>query len=74
MDINGCGEDFLDGSLKDDNDLGIRVMSWVNRSDVRGLAIELHLRHPFIKNWIERKETFSRMESRNFRREENSYK
>jgi len=26
MDINSCGEDFLDGSLKDDNDLGIRVM------------------------------------------------
>jgi glycosyltransferase involved in cell wall biosynthesis len=75
MDINGCDEDFLDGSLED-NDLGIRVLN-LGKSvrSVRGLAIVLHLWHPsswsfegekykynlqIIKNRIERKETFCR--------------
>jgi len=73
MDINGCDEDFLDGSLED-NDLGIRVLN-LGKSvrSVRGLAIVLHLWHTsswsfegekykynlqIIKNRIERKETF----------------
>jgi glycosyltransferase involved in cell wall biosynthesis len=73
MDINGCDEDFLDGSLED-NDLGIRVLN-LGKSvrSVRGLAIVLHLWHPsswsfegekykynlqIIKTRIERKETF----------------
>lgn len=46
FDINGCDEDFLDGSLED-NDLGIRVL---NRGgevrSVRNLAIVFHLWHP----------------------------
>jgi glycosyltransferase involved in cell wall biosynthesis len=75
MDINGCDEDFLDGSLED-NDLGIRVLNQGKfvRS-VRGLAIVLHLWHPsswsfegkkykynlqIIKNRIDHKETFCR--------------
>jgi glycosyltransferase involved in cell wall biosynthesis len=63
IDINGCDEDFLDGSLNQ----GKSVRS------VRGLAIVFHLWHPsswsfegekykynlqIIKNRIERKETF----------------
>jgi len=75
MDINGCDEDFLDGSLED-NDLGIRVLN-LGKSvrSVRGLAIVLHLWHKsswsfegakykynlqIIKNRRERKETFCR--------------
>jgi len=46
LDINGCDEDFLDGSLED-NDLGIRVL---NRGgevrSVRNLANVFHLWHP----------------------------
>lgn len=73
MDINGCDEDFLDGSLED-NDLGIRVLNQGKSvKSVRGLAIVFHLWHPsswsfegekykynlqIIKNRIERKETF----------------
>jgi glycosyltransferase involved in cell wall biosynthesis len=73
MDINGCDEDFLDGSLED-NDLGIRVLNQGKSvRSVRGLAIVFHLWHPsswsfegekykynlqIIKNRIERKETF----------------
>jgi GT2 family glycosyltransferase len=73
MDINGCDEDFLDGSLED-NDLGIRVLNQGKSvRSVRGLAIVLHLWHPsswsfegdkykfnrqIIINRIERKETF----------------
>jgi glycosyltransferase involved in cell wall biosynthesis len=44
--INGCDEDFLDGSLED-NDLGIRVMNQGKMiRSVRGLAIVFHLWHP----------------------------
>ncbi len=44
--INGCDEDFLDGSIED-NDLGIRVLNQGKRvSSVRGLAIIFHLWHP----------------------------
>jgi glycosyltransferase involved in cell wall biosynthesis len=73
MDINGCDEDFLDGSLED-NDLGIRVLNQGKQvKSVRGLAIVLHLWHPstwsfegekyrlnrqIIKQRIEFKETF----------------
>lgn len=46
MDINGCDEDFLDGSLED-NDLGIRVLNQGKQvRSVRGLAIVFHLWHP----------------------------
>ncbi len=46
MDINGCDEDFVDGSLED-NDLGIRVLNQGKQvRSVRGLAIVLHLWHP----------------------------
>ena len=73
IDINGCDEDFLDGSLED-NDLGIRVLNLGKQvRSVRGLAIVFHLWHSstwsfegekykynynIIKNRIERKETF----------------
>ncbi len=44
--INGCDEDFLDGSIED-NDLGIRVLNQGKRvRSVRGLAIIFHLWHP----------------------------
>jgi glycosyltransferase involved in cell wall biosynthesis len=43
--INGCDEDFLDGSIED-NDLGIRVLNQGKRvQSVRGLAIIFHLWH-----------------------------
>ena len=43
--INGCDEDFLDGSVED-NDLGIRVINSGGRvKSVRGLAIVFHLWH-----------------------------
>jgi glycosyltransferase involved in cell wall biosynthesis len=46
MAINGCDEDFLDGSLED-NDLGIRVLNLGKQvKSVRGLAILFHLWHP----------------------------
>lgn len=73
MDINGCDEDFLDGSLED-NDLGIRVLNQGKQvKSVRGLANVFHLWHPstwsfegekykhnynIIRYRIERKETF----------------
>ncbi len=73
MDINGCDEDFIDGSLED-NDLGIRVLNQGKQvRSVRGLAIVYHLWHPaswsfegekyrynknIIKRRIELKETF----------------
>jgi len=45
IDINGCDEDFLDGSLED-NDLGIRVLNQGKMvRSVRGLAIVFHLWH-----------------------------
>ncbi len=44
--INGCDEDFQDGSIED-NDLGIRVLNQGKRvRSVRGLAIIFHLWHP----------------------------
>jgi glycosyltransferase involved in cell wall biosynthesis len=43
--INGCDEDFLDGSLED-NDIGIRAInSGMKLTTVRGLAIVFHLWH-----------------------------
>lgn len=43
--INGCDEDFLDGSIED-NDLGVRVLNQGKRIlSVRGLAIIFHLWH-----------------------------
>jgi glycosyltransferase involved in cell wall biosynthesis len=43
--INGCDEDFLDGSIED-NDLGIRVLNQGKHvKSVRGLAIIFHLWH-----------------------------
>lgn len=45
MDINGCDEDFRDGSFED-TDLGIRVLNQGKRlGSVRGLAIVFHLWH-----------------------------
>lgn len=46
VDLNGCDEDFLDGSLED-NDLGIRVLNQGKQvRSVRGLANIFHLWHP----------------------------
>jgi glycosyltransferase involved in cell wall biosynthesis len=75
ININGCDEDFLDGSLED-NDLGIRVLNQGKQvRSVRGLAIVFHLWHPsswsfeskkyqynlkIIRNRIEAKETTCR--------------
>jgi glycosyltransferase involved in cell wall biosynthesis len=43
--INGCDEDFLDGSIED-NDLGIRVLNCGGKlKSVRSLAIVFHLWH-----------------------------
>ncbi len=43
--INGCDEDFLDGSIED-NDIGIRALNQGKRlRSVRGLAIVFHLWH-----------------------------
>lgn len=43
--INGCDEDFLDGSIED-NDLGIRVLnSGGSLKSVRSLAVVFHLWH-----------------------------
>jgi GT2 family glycosyltransferase len=43
--INGCDEDFLDGSIED-NDLGIRVLNSGGKVKlVRSLAIVFHLWH-----------------------------
>ena len=43
--INGCDEDFLDGSIED-NDLGIRVLNAGKRvRSVRNYAIIFHLWH-----------------------------
>lgn len=45
MAINGCDEDFVDGSIED-NDIGIRVQNQGKRlRSVRGLAIIFHLWH-----------------------------
>lgn len=43
--INGCDEDFLDGSIED-NDLGIRVLNQGKKiKSVRNLAVVFHLWH-----------------------------
>lgn len=43
--INGCDEEFVDGSIED-NDIGIRVLNQGKRlRSVRGLAIIFHLWH-----------------------------
>ncbi len=56
FDINGCDEDFLDGSLED-NDLGIRVINQGKQvRSVRGLAIIFHLWHP--SSWSFESEKF----------------
>lgn len=73
--INGCDEDFQDGSVED-NDLGIRALNQGKQvRSVRGLAIIFHLWHPsswnfnsgiyqanmtIIKRRIEMKETVCR--------------
>jgi len=45
IDINGCDEDFSDGSLED-NDLGIRVLNQNKKvRSVRGMSIVFHLWH-----------------------------
>ncbi|RII27569.1 MAG: glycosyl transferase [Geobacter sp.] len=44
--INGCDEDFQDGSIED-NDLGIRVLNNGGKlKSVRALAVVFHLWHP----------------------------
>jgi glycosyltransferase involved in cell wall biosynthesis len=44
--INGCDEDFLDGSVED-NDLGVRVLNRRGKlKSVRALAVVFHLWHP----------------------------
>lgn len=44
--INGCDEDFLDGSIED-NDIGIRALNQGKKiRTVRALAIIFHLWHP----------------------------
>ena len=54
--INGCDEDFLDGSIED-NDLGIRVLNQGKRiQSVRGLAIIFHLWHP--SSWSSENEKY----------------
>jgi hypothetical protein len=56
MDINGCDEDFLDGSLED-TDLGIRAINQGKRlKSVRCLAIIFHLWHP--STWCAESEKF----------------
>ncbi len=73
--INGCDEDFQDGSIED-NDLGIRVLNQGKRiRTLRGLAIIFHLWHrsswsfsnekyqhnlAILKRRIENKEPFCR--------------
>ena len=73
LDINGCDEDFQDGSIED-NDLGIRALNQGKQvRSVRGLAIIFHLWHKstwdfsnekylhnkaMLKQRIEKKETF----------------
>jgi glycosyltransferase involved in cell wall biosynthesis len=59
--INGCDEDFLDGSIED-NDLGIRVVNQGGKvASVKKLAIIYHLWHPTTWNF----------ESENYRFNEN---
>jgi len=49
--VNGCDEEFLDGSIED-NDLGIRVLNSGGRvRSVRALAVVFHLWHPVTWNF-----------------------
>jgi glycosyltransferase involved in cell wall biosynthesis len=69
-DINGCDEDFVDGSIED-NDLGIRVLNQGKQlRSVRGLAVIFHLWHRTTWSFENEKYQFNlailkrRMESR----------
>lgn len=54
--INGCDEDFVDGSIED-NDIGIRVLNQGKQlRSVRGLAIIFHLWHA--STWSFRNERY----------------
>jgi glycosyltransferase involved in cell wall biosynthesis len=58
--INGCDEDFLDGSIED-NDLGIRVINSGGKvKSVRALAIVFHLWHPSSWNFSDEKYLFNK--------------
>jgi len=58
--INGCDEDFLDGSIED-NDLGIRVLNCGGKiKSVRALAIVFHLWHPSSWNFSDEKYLFNK--------------
>jgi glycosyltransferase involved in cell wall biosynthesis len=58
--INGCDEDFLDGSIED-NDLGIRVLNSGGQvRSVRALAVVFHLWHPASWNFQGEKYLFNR--------------
>ena len=58
--INGCDEDFLDGSIED-NDLGIRVLNFGGKvKSVRALAIVFHLWHPSSWTFSDEKYLFNK--------------
>jgi len=58
--INGCDEDFLDGSIED-NDLGVRVLNSGGKvKSVRALAIVFHLWHPSSWSSLNEKYLFNR--------------
>jgi glycosyltransferase involved in cell wall biosynthesis len=58
--INGCDEDFLDGSIED-NDLGIRVINYGGKvKSVRALAIVFHLWHPLSWNFSDEKYLYNK--------------
>jgi glycosyltransferase involved in cell wall biosynthesis len=58
--INGCDEDFLDGSIED-NDLGIRVINYGGKvKSVRALAIVFHLWHPVSWSFLNEKYLFNK--------------
>lgn len=55
IDINGCDEDFVDGSIED-NDIGIRVLNQGKHVvSLRGLAIIFHLWHESTWNFQNKK-------------------
>ncbi len=58
--INGCDEDYLDGSIED-NDLGIRVLNYGGKvKSVRALAIVFHLWHRSSWSFSNEKYLFNR--------------
>jgi glycosyltransferase involved in cell wall biosynthesis len=72
IDINGCDEDFRDGSFED-TDLGIRVLNQGKQvRSVRGLAIVFHLWHQ--SSWSFESEIFQFNEKIARRRIENKEK